>query len=87
MLTETAILNFLFLRSVELFAHRFASHVCQTLLTLAADVVEQEVINGLQGNPNSENSDEEMGQLLSMEQLVLGMCEVCQVSFPFFMGC
>ncbi|KAF7724497.1 Nucleolar protein 9 [Apophysomyces ossiformis] len=61
-------------RSVELFAHRFASHVCQTLLTLAADVVEQEVINGTAEQPNQEDS-EEMGQLLSMEQLVLGMCE------------
>ncbi|KAG0164059.1 Nucleolar protein 9 [Apophysomyces sp. BC1034] len=61
-------------RSVELFAHRFASHVCQTLLTLAADVVEQEVINGTTSKPSGEDS-EEVGQLLSMEEFVLGMCE------------
>ncbi|KAI8391327.1 armadillo-type protein [Radiomyces spectabilis] len=61
-------------RSVELFAHRFASHVCQTLITLAADVVEREVIEGKPAE-GPEPQDESQGVLLSMEELVLGMCE------------
>ncbi|KAI8048763.1 armadillo-type protein [Gilbertella persicaria] len=57
-------------KTVELFAHRFASHVCQTLLTLAADVVEREQKEGV-----VDKGKEGEGELLSMEQLILGVCE------------
>ncbi|OAD77681.1 hypothetical protein PHYBLDRAFT_108002, partial [Phycomyces blakesleeanus NRRL 1555(-)] len=63
-------------RTVELFAHRFASHVCQTVVTLAADVVEQEVNeNGSNENKMDTSEDNKEGELLSMEKLILGMCE------------
>lgn len=58
--------------TVELFVHRFASHVCQTLLTLAADVVEREQVEGVASN---ESGEEGKGELLSMEKLILGICE------------
>lgn len=58
-------------KTVELFAHRFASHVCQTLLTLAADVVEREQLEGVATTSPKEGE----GELLSMEQLILGVCE------------
>ncbi|KAI9008988.1 armadillo-type protein [Phycomyces nitens] len=61
-------------RTVELFAHRFASHVCQTVITLAADVVEQEV-NESNENKMDTSDDKKDGELLSMEKLILGMCE------------
>ncbi|GAA5804800.1 hypothetical protein HPULCUR_010308 [Helicostylum pulchrum] len=59
-------------KSVELFAHRFASHVCQTLLTLAADVVEREQLEGITSTSPGKDGE---GELLSMEQLILGVCE------------
>lgn len=55
-----------------MFAHRFASHVCQTLLTLAADVVEREVIEGVEVEAPK---GDEVGELYSMEKLILGLCE------------
>ncbi|KAK4511943.1 uncharacterized protein ATC70_003942 [Mucor velutinosus] len=61
-------------KTVELFAHRFASHVCQTLLTLAADVVEREQLEGVSANETSPLKEGE-GELLSMEKLILGVCE------------
>ncbi|KAI8330392.1 armadillo-type protein [Choanephora cucurbitarum] len=57
-------------KTVELFAHRFASHVYQTLLTLAADVVEREQTEGV-----TDKGAEGEGELLSMEKLILGVCE------------
>lgn len=59
-------------KSVELFAHRFASHVCQTLLTLAADVVEHEQLEGVTAPTEIKEGE---GELLSMEKLILGVCE------------
>ncbi|CAO3620810.1 unnamed protein product [Cunninghamella echinulata] len=59
--------------TVELFAHRFASHVCQTLLTLAADVVDQEVAQG--GPTSAGDVNGENGELYSMEKLILNICE------------
>lgn len=59
-------------KSVELFAHRFASHVCQTLLTLAADVVEREQLEGVSSTSPTKDGE---GELLSMEKLILGVCE------------
>lgn len=61
-------------KTVELFAHRFASHVCQTLLTLAADVVEREQLEGVPADETSPLKEGE-GELLSMEKLILGVCE------------
>ena len=57
-------------RSVELFSHQWGSHVCQTLLTLGAPVVDDEV--------KENGTDTKMGdseELRSMQQLVLDMCE------------
>ncbi|KAI8067451.1 armadillo-type protein [Gongronella butleri] len=56
-------------QTIPLFAHRFASHVCQTLLTLAALVVDQEVAE----NVSSERA--KPGELPSMQQLVLDMAQ------------
>lgn len=66
-------------RYAELFTHRFASHVCQTLLTLSADIVEREARGESIPGPNEEaqkEKGEEVGVLLSMEQLVLSLCKV-----------
>ncbi|KAI8079723.1 armadillo-type protein [Halteromyces radiatus] len=61
--------------TIPLFAHRFASHVCQTLLTLAADVVDQEMVQGVQPNQGEQAENDQQGVLLTMQELVLGMCE------------
>jgi nucleolar protein 9 len=61
--------------TIPLFAHRFASHVCQTLLTLAADVVDQEVSQGVSPTKNTKSEDGQ-GVLLTMQELVLEMCQV-----------
>ncbi|KAI9341409.1 armadillo-type protein [Obelidium mucronatum] len=63
----------------ELFRHRFASHVTQTLLSLVADIVEREQTHG----PAPEEEDDEppsddsinQGPLPSMEALFISMCE------------
>ncbi|KAJ3011101.1 UNVERIFIED_CONTAM: Nucleolar protein 9 [Siphonaria sp. JEL0065] len=64
----------------ELFRHRFASHVTQTLLSLVADIVEREQTHG----PAKEEEEEEeppaedaidLGPLPSMESLFIAMCE------------
>ncbi|KAJ3052582.1 Nucleolar protein 9 [Rhizophlyctis rosea] len=56
----------------ELFRHQFASHVMQTLLYLAADIIEREV----KGESVVEPIDEErVAGLPTMQQLVLDMCE------------
>jgi nucleolar protein 9 len=64
-------------RYAELFTHRFASHVCQTLLTLSADIVEREARGESIPGPNEEaEKGSDVGVLLSMEQLVLSLCKV-----------
>ncbi|CAM0141460.1 Nucleolar protein 9 [Umbelopsis sp. WA50703] len=63
-------------RYAELFTHRFASHVCQTLLTLSADIVEREARGESIPGPNEEaEKGSDVGVLLSMEQLVLSLCK------------
>ncbi|GAB5586639.1 Nucleolar protein 9 [Umbelopsis nana] len=63
-------------RYAELFTHRFASHVCQTLLTIAADIVERETRGESVPGPDEGAKDkEDVGELLSMEQLVLSLCK------------
>ncbi|KAJ3405152.1 Nucleolar protein 9 [Chytriomyces hyalinus] len=63
----------------ELFRHRFASHVTQTLLSLVADIVEREQIHGLAPETDEDASDETVveaqGPLPSMEELFTSMCE------------
>ncbi|GJJ07712.1 hypothetical protein Clacol_001917 [Clathrus columnatus] len=54
-----------------LITNRFASHVCQTLLTLAIDTVNREA----RGNVSSVLNDPEKGELLQMTQLILHNCE------------
>ncbi|KAI7869750.1 armadillo-type protein [Spinellus fusiger] len=63
-------------RTVELFAHRFASHVCQTVITLAANGVEEQLYDPTAcDNKDEENTTKGQGELLSMEELILGMSE------------
>lgn len=69
-------------RYAELFTHRFASHVCQTLLTIAADIVERETRGESVPGPDEGAKDkEDVGELLSMEQLVLSLCKVGILTF------
>ncbi|KAJ3066987.1 Nucleolar protein 9 [Podochytrium sp. JEL0797] len=67
----------------ELFRHRFASHVAQTLMSLVADIVEREQMHGPAPEPVDEDDDNETdakpnnedGPLPSMESLFTSMCE------------
>jgi nucleolar protein 9 len=64
-------------RYAELFTHRFASHVVQTLLTLGADSVERETRGESVPGPDEGAKDSgDVGVLLSMEELVLSLCKV-----------
>ncbi|KAG0254284.1 Nucleolar protein 9 [Mortierella polycephala] len=66
---------------LKLFTHRFASHVCQTLITLCADAVEREVrSNELKTKEELEVPNED-GVLLSAEELILNMCSQTQEEF------
>ncbi|KAK7471121.1 Nucleolar protein 9 [Stygiomarasmius scandens] len=51
--------------------HRFASHVCQTMITVAAETVSRETAGTLPSVPG--NSDR--GELRTMTQLILDICE------------
>ncbi|KAG0044929.1 Nucleolar protein 9 [Gryganskiella cystojenkinii] len=67
---------------LKLFTHRFASHVCQTLITLCADSVEREVrSNELKTKEELETVAKEDGVLLSAEELILNMCRQTQEEF------
>ncbi|KAG0218462.1 armadillo-type protein [Mortierella sp. GBAus27b] len=67
---------------LKLFTHRFASHVCQTLITLCADAVEREVkSHDTQSKEEQKESQEENGVLLSAEELILNMCRQSQEEF------
>src|SRR5690349_2940440 len=64
---------------LKLFTHRFASHVCQTLITLCADAVEREVrSNELKAK---DEVTQEEGVLLSAEEMILNMCRQTQEEF------
>ncbi|KAI0643707.1 ARM repeat-containing protein [Trametes meyenii] len=56
----------------QLSRHRFASHVCQTLLAVASDTVSREVRGVFPPTPESQ---EEEGELRTMTQLALDACE------------
>ncbi|KAH9853868.1 ARM repeat-containing protein [Lenzites betulinus] len=56
----------------QLSRHRFASHVCQTLLTVAADTVSRET-RGILPPPPESGAQE--GELLTLTQLTLDACE------------
>ncbi|KAL1937556.1 hypothetical protein VTO73DRAFT_13051 [Trametes versicolor] len=62
----------------QLSKHRFASHVCQTLLTVAVDTVSREA-RGI--FPPLPESGEEEGELHTMTQLILDACEELLPSF------
>ncbi|KAI8581582.1 hypothetical protein K450DRAFT_232018 [Umbelopsis ramanniana AG] len=77
-------------RYAELFTHRFASHVCQTLLTLGADSAEREARGeSVPGPDEGAKESGDVGVLLSMEELVLSLCkelkpQLCSlISDPF----
>ncbi|OSD01821.1 ARM repeat-containing protein [Trametes coccinea BRFM310] len=55
----------------QLSKHRFASHVCQTLLTVAADTIARETRGIFPPTPESQ----EEGELRTLTQLVLDACE------------
>ncbi|KAJ3300786.1 Nucleolar protein 9 [Borealophlyctis nickersoniae] len=61
----------------ELFRHQFASHVCQTLLYLAAEIVEREIKGESATKSASSETDEAQTEpeVPTMEQLVLSICE------------
>lgn len=64
-------------RYAELFTHRFASHVCQTLLTLGAASAEREARGeSVPGPDEGAKESGDVGVLLSMEELVLSLCKV-----------
>ncbi|KAG0212562.1 Nucleolar protein 9 [Mortierella sp. NVP41] len=65
---------------LKLFTHRFASHVCQTLITLCADAVEREVRSN-ETKAKDEVAQEEEGVLLSAEDMILNMCRQTQEEF------
>ncbi|KAF9474932.1 hypothetical protein BDN70DRAFT_884318 [Pholiota conissans] len=57
--------------------HRFASHVCQTLFTVARDTVSREAKGITPAIPTSE----EEGELRTLSQLILDICEELLPSF------
>ncbi|KAF9162149.1 Nucleolar protein 9 [Actinomortierella ambigua] len=65
---------------LKIFTHRFASHVCQTLVTLCADAVEREVRSNETKAPAQSIAAED-GVLLSAEELILNMCKQTQDEF------
>ncbi|KAG0228204.1 Nucleolar protein 9 [Actinomortierella wolfii] len=66
---------------LKLFTHRFASHVCQTLIILCADVVEREVRSKESGTSTESDAPAGDGVLLSAEDLILNMCRQTQDEF------
>ncbi|KAG0000396.1 Nucleolar protein 9 [Entomortierella chlamydospora] len=66
---------------MKLFTHRFASHVCQTLITLSADAVEREVKGNELKTKEELEVPQEDGVLLSAEDMILNMCNQTQEEF------
>ncbi|KAG0294588.1 Nucleolar protein 9 [Dissophora globulifera] len=66
---------------LKLFTHRFASHVCQTLITLCADAVEREVKSNELKTKEEREVPQEDGVLLSAEDMILNMCTQTQGEF------
>ncbi|KIJ32368.1 hypothetical protein M422DRAFT_265865 [Sphaerobolus stellatus SS14] len=66
---------------IDLSKDRFASHVCQTLLALAADTISRETRGMLP--PAPEGPDR--GELLTMTELVLKACEDIITEVPMLM--
>ncbi|KAF9950954.1 Nucleolar protein 9 [Modicella reniformis] len=68
---------------LKLFTHRFASHVCQTLITLCAEVVERQVKGNemMMIKEDLDDISQEDGVLLSAENLILNMCNETQEEF------
>ncbi|KAG8218314.1 armadillo-type protein, partial [Butyriboletus roseoflavus] len=60
-----------------LFKHRFASHVCQTLLSVATDTISREVKDIFPDVPASDDN----GELRTLIQLVLDICKEVGPSF------
>ncbi|KAI9006925.1 armadillo-type protein [Hyaloraphidium curvatum] len=59
-------------RFADLFRHQYASHVVQTLITVAADVVDREVRDSNSDGPQPVTGEE--GVLLPMQDLIVAMC-------------
>ncbi|KAF9284164.1 Nucleolar protein 9 [Mortierella alpina] len=66
---------------LKLFTHRFASHVCQTLITLCADAVEREVRSNEIKTKEELEVPQEDGVLLTAEEMILNMCRQTQEEF------
>ncbi len=59
----------------ELVQHQFASHVCQNLLILGADVAERE-LKGESVVEMAEDGTDKASELPTMETLIINLCQV-----------
>eukprot|EP00833_Pecoramyces_ruminatium_P000647 jgi/Orpsp1_1/1174679/evm.model.c7180000050950.1 len=67
-------LNQLNEKYIELFTHRYGSHVCQTILVLGSDIIERE----LKGESVVVNSDDNQTPPPTMQELVIKMCNILE---------
>ncbi|KAJ3019049.1 Nucleolar protein 9 [Thoreauomyces humboldtii] len=68
----------------QLFRHQFASHVCQTVMYLAADVVDRECKGTSVINPPEEEKDV-LATLPTMQQMILTICEQLEAEWSVLM--
>ncbi|KAJ3182133.1 Nucleolar protein 9 [Gaertneriomyces sp. JEL0708] len=59
----------------ELFRHQFASHVCQTLLYLAADIVDREVKGVSVVKSEQQDENEKLNALPTMSDTIVAICD------------
>ncbi|KAG4091742.1 ARM repeat-containing protein [Neocallimastix lanati (nom. inval.)] len=67
-------LNQLNEKYIELFTHRYGSHVCQTILVLGSDIIEREI----KGESVIMNSDDNQNPPPTMQELVVKMCNILE---------
>ncbi|OUM65483.1 hypothetical protein PIROE2DRAFT_31868, partial [Piromyces sp. E2] len=67
-------LNQLNEKYIELFTHRYGSHVCQTILVLGSDIIEREI----KGESVVMTSDENQTPPPTMQELVTKMCSILE---------
>ncbi|ORX85396.1 ARM repeat-containing protein [Anaeromyces robustus] len=67
-------LNQLNEKYIELFTHRYGSHVCQTILVLGSDIIEREI----KGESVVMSSDENQTPPPTMQELIVKMCNILE---------
>ncbi|ORX54716.1 ARM repeat-containing protein [Piromyces finnis] len=67
-------LNQLNEKYIELFTHRYGSHVCQTILVLGSDIIEREI----KGESVVMTSEENQNPPPTMQELVIKMCSILE---------